>query len=855
MAERGGNPFKNIEARWRKNWAERGLNRVDDEDSRPRYYCLDMFPYPSASGLHVGHWRGYVISDVWSRYMLLRGYNVLHPMGWDAFGLPAENAAIAGNVHPKVNTELNISNYRRQLREISAIYDWSREINTSDPDFYRWTQWIFVKMFKKGLAYRTTKPINWCPDCKTGLANEEVIDGRCDRCHTAVEKKDMLQWMLRITDYADRLLDGLESLEWPEKVKTMQRNWIGRSEGAEIVFKIDGTAEPCEIPVFTTRPDTLFGATYLVLAPEHPLAEQICSADKRASLRDYLAGSRKMTELERTNTLREKTGVALGADAINPATGTKIPVYAADYVLTTYGTGAIMAVPGHDERDYEFAERHGLSIVEVIYNDAAHRREDGSLAEAFTGEGRMINSGPYDGLDSRTSRNRITKWLEEESIGGFRVSYRLRDWVFSRQRYWGEPIPIVHCDKCGEVAVPDEELPVRLPEVESYRPTGTGESPLAAIEEWVATKCPGCGGEARRETDTMPQWAGSSWYFLRYPSPHYSDGPFDPDVVRKWLPVESYFGGVEHAILHLLYARFYTMFLHDIGMLEFEEPFKRLFNQGMIYYQALRCEKHGYIALDVAEDGKCPKCGKELEKEFCKMSKSKGNVVSPDELVEKYGTDTLRIYELFTGPPDQDSEWSERGIEGVYRFLKRLWVWFQEASKAVSDRTAPELQKEFHLLVKDITMRIQDFRLNTTVSRFMEFQNFVTAEEKRRLSVGKDVLEGFAILLSPMAPHLAEEMWERLGHENTIFETTWPTWDEKLAQRESVTVAIQVNGKFRGTVDVERGAEEKTVMESALSDDRIERQIEEREVKRVIFVRDKILNIIIAPGGGASPNP
>jgi len=779
--------------------------------------------------------------------MLLRGYNVLHPMGWDAFGLPAENAAIARNVHPKVNTELNISNYRRQLREISAIYDWSREINTSDPDFYRWTQWIFVKMFKKGLAYRTTKPINWCPDCKTGLANEEVIDGRCDRCHTAVEKKDMLQWMLRITDYADRLLGGLEGLEWPEKVKTMQRNWIGRSEGAEIVFKIDGAAERCEIPVFTTRPDTLFGATYLVLAPEHPLAEQLCSAGRRAGLRDYLAGSRKMTELERTNKLREKTGVPLGVNAINPATGTRIPVYAADYVLTTYGTGAIMAVPGHDERDYEFAERHGLPIVEVIYSDAAKRREDGSLAEAFAGEGRMINSGPYDGLDSRTSRNRITKWLDEESIGGFRVSYRLRDWVFSRQRYWGEPIPVVHCGKCGEVAVPEEELPVRLPEVESYRPTGTGESPLAAIEEWVSTKCPGCGGEARRETDTMPQWAGSSWYFLRYPSPHYSDGPFDPDAVRKWLPVESYFGGVEHAILHLLYARFYTMFLHDIGMLEFEEPFKKLFNQGMIYYQALRCEKHGYIALDAAEDGKCPKCGKELEKEFCKMSKSKGNVVSPDELVEKYGTDTLRIYELFTGPPDQDSEWSEQGIEGVYRFLKRLWAWFQEAIKTVSDGTAPEVQKEFHSLVKDITTRIEDFRLNTTVSRFMEFQNFVTAEDNRRLSVGKDVLEGLAVLLSPMAPHLAEEMWERLGHENTIFETAWPTWDEKLVQRETVTVAIQVNGKLRGTVDVERGAEEATVMESALRDNRIERRIEEREVKRVIFVRDKILNIIIAP--------
>jgi leucyl-tRNA synthetase len=838
-------PFRDIEARWRRKWEEWGDHEVSDEDTRPKYYCLDMFPYPSASGLHVGHWRGYVISDMWSRYMLLRGYNVLHPMGWDSFGLPAENDAIAKNIHPRVNTQRNISNYKRQLMEISAVYDWSREISTSDPEFYRWTQWIFLKMYEKGLAYRASQPINWCPDCKTGLANEEVVEGKCERCGALVKKKDMVQWMLRITEYADRLLEGLNGLDWPDKVKTMQTNWIGRSEGAEAVFIVEKGGKKWEIPVFTTRPDTLFGATYLVLAPEHKMTEEICSPDHLEDLRRYVDRTRNVTELERQNVQREKTGVPLGVEAINPVNGSKAPVWVADYVLTTYGTGAIMAVPAHDERDFEFAGKFNLPIIEVIHTDESIRSETGELEAAFTGEGRMINSGPYDGLDSRTGRARITKWLEEQSLGGSKVSYRLRDWVFARQRYWGEPIPIIYCDACGEVPVPESDLPVTLPDVESYKPTGTGESPLAAIEEWVNTECPKCGGPARRETDTMPQWAGSSWYFLRYVSPRYTDGPFDLEKVREWLPVDSYIGGIEHAILHLLYARFFTMFLYDIGMVDFEEPFKRLFNQGMIYYQAYRCQEHGFVPVDDVRDGACPRCQKELLEEFHKMSKSKGNVVSPDGLVEKYGTDTLRMYELFTGPPELDTEWSDRGIEGVYRFLKRLWTWYQKSIENIADTTHPMIVKEYHILVKEITQRIEDLRLNTTISRLMEFQNFITAEESAELPVGRDILEGLARLISPMAPHLGEEMWEGLGHDSSIFRSEWPTYDEDIARREAVTVAVQVNGKLRGTVEVEVGIGEDDLREAAMSNERIAHHLKGKEIRRVIFVPDKILNFIV----------
>ncbi len=777
--------------------------------------------------------------------MLLRGYNVLHPMGWDAFGLPAENDAISKNIHPKVNTDRNIENYRRQLREISAVYDWSREINTSDPDYYKWTQWIFLRMYERGLAYRATVPINWCPSCKTGLANEEVIGGKCERCGSAVKKKEMMQWLLRITEYADRLLDGLEGLEWPEKVKTMQANWIGRSEGAEVTFSIKRDGREWKVPVFTTRPDTLFGATYLVLAPEHPLAWEVCAPGRLGDLQQYTEKSRMMPEIERVSAQREKTGVSLDVEAVNPINNGNIPVWAADYVLMSYGTGAIMAVPAHDDRDFEFARRFKLPITEVIYSDQAERNEDGTLSAAYVGEGRMIHSGAFDGIDSRTGRGRIVKWLEEHSLGRYSVAYRLRDWVFSRQRYWGEPIPIVHCAECGEVPVPEKDLPVRLPDVKSYRPTGTGESPLADIEEWVNTVCPRCGGSARRETDTMPQWAGSSWYFLRYPSPVYDKGPFDPDRVKDWLPVDSYFGGIEHAILHLLYARFYTMFLHDIGMIDFEEPFRRLFNQGMICYQALRCEEHGFIGQDQAGDGECPKCGKELVRESLKMSKSKGNVVSPDGLVDRYGTDTLRMYELFTGPPDQDSEWSDHGIEGVSRFLRRLWIWFQGTVERSSETSDPTILKEYHILVRDVTQRVENFRLNTIVSRLMEFLNFVTGGNRRKLPVGYDVLEGIAKLISPMTPHLAEEMWSILGHDKSIFRSSWPGYDTRLARRERATVAVQVNGRMRGTVEVERGSAEEEVLDTARGNPAVSRYISGKEIRKTIFVPDRILNIIV----------
>ena len=748
-----------IEKKWKKNWEANPVN-VDD-GKKPKYYCLDMFPYPSGSGLHVGHWRGYVISDVWSRYQVLKGNYVIHPMGWDAFGLPAENYAIKMGVHPAKSTAENVANIKRQINEIAALYDWDREVNTTDPKFYKWTQWIFVQMFKKGLAYEKEFPINWCPSCKTGLANEEVVDGKCERCGTPVTKKNLRQWMLKITAYADRLLNDLDKLDWPEKVKKMQSDWIGKSYGAEVNFKVDGRDE--NIVVYTTRPDTLYGATFMVLSPEHELAKTLATDETREAVEKYIFDSSMKSNVDRMQS-KEKTGVFTGSYAINPLNGAKTPIWLSDYVLADYGTGAIMCVPAHDDRDFEFAKKFDLPIVQVIAKDG---KEIENMTEAYTDAvGTMINSGDWNGMESAKLKLEAPQMIEEKGYGKKTTNYKLRDWVFSRQRYWGEPIPIIHCPHCGNVPVPEDQLPLELPKVESYQPTGTGESPLAAIDEWVNTTCPVCGAAAKRETNTMPQWAGSSWYFLRYVDPHNDNELVSKEMADKYLPVDMYIGGVEHAVLHLLYSRFYTKFLNDIGVVDFDEPFTKLFNQGMIN----------------GSDGQ-------------KMSKSKGNVVSPDDLVRDYGCDALRMYELFVGPPELDADWDDRGIEGVSRFLNKFYklVMDNKDKNVEADR---ELLRVRANLISDIEQRFNAFSLNTVIAGFMEYNNKLNELSKKN-GVDKETLKAFTILLAPFAPHIGEELWEELGGEGSVFHAEWPTFDESHKEVDTIEVPVQINGKTR----------------------------------------------------------
>ncbi len=793
---------RSIEAKWRKHWQENPINQPGA--GKKKYYCLDMFPYPSGSGLHVGHWRGYVLSDAWSRYKVLQGYHVLHPMGWDAFGLPAENYAIQQGEHPAVSTAANIANFKKQLHDISAIYDWEKEVNTTDPDYYRWTQWIFAKMFEAGLAYEKEMPINWCPSCKTGLANEEVKEGRCDRCGTEVTKKNLRQWMLKITAYAERLLQDLDKLDWPEKVKKMQADWIGKSFGAEVDFQIEGREQ--KIKVFTTRPDTLYGATFMVLAPEHALAQSLATEDNQAAVEKYIFETSMRSSVDRMQG-KEKTGVFTGSYALNPFSGEKMPIWLSDYVLADYGTGAIMCVPAHDERDFEFAKKFGLKITPVI----AKSGQAEELQAAYIEPGIMINSGQFNGLDSEEAKAVISDYVEQQGIGKKTINYKLRDWVFSRQRYWGEPIPIVHCAKCGAVAVPETELPVRLPEVSSYEPTGTGESPLAAIEEWVNTTCPKCGGPAKRETNTMPQWAGSSWYFLRYPDPKNDKALADPAILKEWLPVDMYVGGIEHAVLHLLYSRFYTKFLYDIKAVDFEEPFTRLFNQGMIGRNGV------------------------------KMSKSKGNVVSPDELVKNYGSDSLRMYELFVGPPELDAEWDDKGIDGVYRFLNKLWNLIS-ANIGKSGRETKESLKLRHQLTYEITERLNAFRLNTVVSSFMEFTNKLNEYAKKE-ALDQKTMETLLILLSPFAPHIAEELWEQLGHKTSIFEESWPEYEAEHMKEEVLNIPIQINGKMRGMVEVAAGASKEEVLEQARQ--AVAGRLAGVSLVKEIYVPGKIVNLVV----------
>ena len=796
-----------IEKKWRKNWQEKPIN-VDD-GKKPKYYCLDMFPYPSGSGLHVGHWRGYVISDVWSRYQILQGNYVIHPMGFDAFGLPAENYAIKMGVHPAKSTAENVANIKRQIDEIASIYDWDMEVNTTDPKFYKWTQWIFVQMFKKGLAYEKEFPINWCPSCKTGLANEEVVDGACERCGTPVTKKNLRQWMLKITEYADRLLNDLDKLDWPEKVIKMQSDWIGKSYGAEVDFKVEDTDDV--ITVYTTRPDTLHGASFMVLSPEHALAKKLAKPEKLEEVEKYIFEASMKSNVDRMQA-KEKTGVFTGSYAINPLNNQKTPIWLSDYVLADYGTGAIMCVPAHDDRDFEFAKKFDLPIVQVISKDG---KEIENMTEAYTElNGVMINSGEWNGMDPAILKKEAPDLIEKAGFGKKKVNFKLRDWVFSRQRYWGEPIPIVHCPKCGNVPVPEEELPLLLPEVESYQPTGTGESPLAAIEEWVNTTCPCCGAPAKRETNTMPQWAGSSWYFLRYVDVNNDKELVSKEKAEKYLPVDMYVGGVEHAVLHLLYSRFYTKFLHDIGVVDFDEPFTKLFNQGMI---------NGSNGI--------------------KMSKSKGNVVSPDELVRDYGCDALRMYELFVGPPELDATWDDRGIDGVSRFLNRFYNLVMD-SKDKDIEANKEMIKFRHKLVADIDYRFKSFNLNTVIAGFMEYNNKFMELAKKYGAVDKETLKTFVILVAPFAPHIGEELYEALGFSGSVFHDKWPEFDESKMKDDVIEVPVQVNGKTKLVISLDAEISKEAAIKAGLEALREAGKLEGDVIKE-IYIPKKIINIVV----------
>ena len=803
---------REIEEKWRKEWEAHPVNVNDGK--KPKYYCLDMFPYPSGNGLHVGHWRGYVISDVWSRYKMLNGgHYIIHPMGWDAFGLPAENYAIKMGVHPAKSTAQNVANIKRQINQIAALYDWDMEVNTTDPKFYKWTQWIFVQMFKNGLAYEKEMPINWCPSCKTGLANEEVVNGKCERCGADVTKKNLKQWMLRITKYADRLLEDLDKLDWPEKVKKMQTEWIGRSYGAEVDFKVDGRDDV--ITVYTTRPDTLHGATFMVLSPEHALAQSLATPENADAVAKYIAEAANKSNVDRMQS-KEKTGVFTGSYAVNPLNGALVPIWLSDYVLADYGTGAIMCVPAHDDRDFEFAKKFNIPIIQVIAKDG---KEIENMTEAYTeAAGTMINSGEWNGMESSVLKKEAPAMIEKMGFGRKTTNYKLRDWVFSRQRYWGEPIPIVHCPKCGAVPVPEDQLPLLLPDVESYQPTGTGESPLADITDWVNTTCPCCGAPAKRETNTMPQWAGSSWYFLRYVDNKNDKELVSKEKADKYLPVDMYIGGVEHAVLHLLYSRFYTKFLYDIGVIDFDEPFKKLFNQGMV-------------------------CGRDkVTGAATKMSKSLGNIVSPDDIVRDYGCDALRLYELFIGPPELDSIWDDRGIDGIYRFITRLWnLVMDNKDKGVAE--TKESVKLRHKMVYDITQRLETFSLNTVISGFMEYNNKMI-EMAKKDGIDKETLKTAVVLLAPFAPHLGEELWRQLGETDSVFHTTWPSADADAMKDDEIEIAVQINGKTKAVVKVpaEVSKEDAIIAGKEALGDKLA-----GTVVKEIYVPGKIINIVVKP--------
>ncbi len=810
-----------IDEKWQRKWEKAGIFHTPQHSEKPKYYSLVMFPYPSGS-IHVGHVKNYTIGDVVARYKRMRGYNVLNPFGFDAFGLPAENAAIShGNVHPEEWTKKNINTIRNQIKKLGFSYDWSREVVTCDEDYYKWTQWVFLKLYEMGLAYKKSGAVNWCPHCKTVLANEQVVDGKCERCGTPVVVKQLEQWYLKITDYAEELDVFLDKLVgWPENVKTMQRNWIGKSIGAQVNFKVEESSRI--LKVFTTRPDTLWGVTFMAVAPESPLLEELTMPEKREEVHEFLAKIKAdKNRFERFSSDAPKEGVFLGTHAVNPVNGEKIPIYVANYILYEYGTGAIMAVPAHDSRDYAFAKKYDLPIREVVSHNGCEL--------PYEGDGILKNSGPFSGMDNRDAIEKIFQYLEENGMGKKTVNYKLRDWLISRQRYWGAPIPVVYCEKCGIVPVKEEDLPVKLPRDVKFDPTG--KSPLSTDEKFLHTTCPKCGGPAIRESDTMDTFVDSSWYYLRYVDPKDTDKAFEKKDVDEWLPVDQYIGGVEHAILHLLYSRFITKALRDAGHLSFDEPFKNLFTQGMIY------------------------------KDGAKMSKSKGNVVSPDEMVKKYGADTLRLYILFMGPPEKDAEWQDSGIEGVDRFVTKMWNLFEKILPLIQNAeselnvgslndTEHELRRKLHTMIKKITDDIEGaFRFNTVVSGFMEltntFTDYVNSAKKLNVALLKEFAEKFVPALSPFAPHIAEELWERMGKEPFVTNASWPTYDEEALKARKVKMAVMVNGKIRAHVEVEADLSDEDIIALAMDHQRIKELLNGKKPKKTFVVKDRLVNIVV----------
>ena len=881
-------PFSTIEPKWQKYWDENKTFKVSEDTRFPkekRAYVLDMFPYPSGAGLHVGHPEGYTATDIYCRYLRMKGFNVLHPMGYDAFGLPAENYAIKTGTHPATTTFKNIEHFTEQIKALGFSYDWDRCVMTCTPDYYKWTQWIFLQLYKKGLAYEAETPINWCPSCKTGLANEEVKEGKCDRCGATVTHKTIRQWILKITDYADKLLEGLNELDWPESVKLMQKNWIGRSEGAEVDFEVapGSAAAGKKLTVYTTRADTLFGATYMVLAPEHPMVKELTTPDQEAAVKAYIEEASKKSDLERTDLAKTKTGVFTGSYGIDPVNNAKVPIWISDYVLTGHGTGAIMAVPAHDERDWDFAKKFNLPIIKVvaspdevaligsgdvkkgaqILREAALDKDSyKKLVEQFpevfnvadkctsAKDGYAINSEQFTGLATTETIPGMISWLGEKGIGKKAVSYKLRDWIFSRQRYWGEPIPLVHCPSCGTVPVPEEELPLELPNVKTYQPTGTGESPLAGIEDWLNCKCPKCGGNAKRETNTMPQWAGSCWYYLRYIDPKNDKTFCDSEKEKYWMPVNLYVGGAEHAVLHLLYSRFWHKALYDAGVVSTSEPFRRLINQGMITSFAYQKANKSLVAIDMVEqkDGAYydKESGEKVEQVVAKMSKSLKNVVNPDEMIKNYGADSVRMYEMFMGPLTVSKPWNTQGLIGVNRFLDKIWNISEkpfsdiDVTGKIEDEALSSLRKTYAKTVKKVSEDTAALNFNTAISQMMIFINECSKIEK----LPRSMWEGFVKMLSVYAPHLGEELWQKLGHDKTIAYETWTEFDEKFAAEDSKTIVVMINGKLRDKFLAAPGTDKDSLQKAALETEGAKKFLEGKSIAKVVIVPDKLVNIV-----------
>ncbi|MCI6441464.1 MAG: leucine--tRNA ligase [Spirochaetia bacterium] len=839
-------PFKNIEPKWQNYWDKNKTFRVTEDEkfsADKRRYVLDMFPYPSGAGLHVGHPEGYTATDIYCRYLRMNGYNVLHPMGYDAFGLPAENYAIKTGTHPSITTNANIENFTRQIKALGFSYDWDRCVSTCEPDYYKWTQWIFLKLYEKGLAYEAETPINWCPSCLTGLANEEVKEGKCERCGAVVTHKTIRQWILKITEYAERLLEDLDTLDWPDSVKAMQRNWIGKSFGAEVDFEIDGHNGE-KLTVYTTRCDTLYGATYMVVAPEHPAVKKITTAEQKDAVEKYIEEAAKKSDLQRTDLAKDKTGVFSGSYAINPVNGKKIPIWIADYVLISYGTGAIMAVPAHDDRDWDFAKKFNLPIIEVL------KSEVDVQTQAWTQDGIHVNSGFLDGLNKKDAIAKMIEFLEEKKIGKATVNYKLRDWIFSRQRYWGEPIPLVHCPCCGTVAVPESELPVKLPDVKSYQPTGTGESPLAAIDSWVNCKCPKCGKDAKRETNTMPQWGGSCWYYLRYLDPKNNNAFCSKEAENYWMPVDLYVGGAEHAVLHLLYARFWHKVLYDCGVVSTKEPFQRLINQGLITSFAFQRKNKTLVPTDEVEekDGKYIEkaTGEEVEQIIAKMSKSLKNVVNPDEMIDQYGADSVRMYEMFMGPLTVSKPWNTQGLVGINRFLDKVWQVSEkpmadiDITAKIEDKALVELRKTYAKTVAKVTKDTANLDFNVAISQMMIFINEASKVEK----MPKAMWEGFVLMLSPYAPHLGEELWEKLGHTKTNAYEAWPTFSEEYCKEDTKEIVVMINGKLRDKFEAASDADDETLKARAVETEGYKKFTEGKEIVKVIVVKGKMVNFV-----------